>query len=568
MYSTGVNPDRITVSVIQHRLEGIVQEMGEAMLRTAYSQILNSSRDFSTAVFDGHGRLAAQAEHVPIHVGALPWAVASIADFFKGRIQPGDMFLLNDPYHGNNHLPDLTVLLPVFVGERLTFWSINRAHQHDIGGATHGTYNPAATEIWQEGIRITPLKLYDRGELRDDVMQMVATNVRHPRDFLGDLRAMIGSARVGERRLLALVDEYGVDTVTATVGEILDGAERQARQCVRGWKDGVYRGESILDDDGHGITDIHIRATVTKRGDGIVVDLSDCDPQVIGFVNSSFPNTMSSVHMAFAYLIDPRTPKNEGTFRPVTVKAKEGTIVWPRSPAPVTLSTNHCAQEIAEAIIKALAPSCPDRAIAGWSRRFRIAIQGVNPRTKRPFIWHLFHARGGGGASPVGDGWETAGEGQAAGGIKFGSVEVAETRFPLFFKQHEFRPDSAGDGRFRGGVGSVLELRMETTEPAKGNTAGDGVRHPSYGILGGRDGLPHRYRMIARGATRELKTKEIGIPILPGAVFLIHSAGGGGYGDPRQRDPAARAQDAENGLVHRKNGNGRRPGAARGRRTR
>jgi N-methylhydantoinase B len=561
-----MTPDRITVSVVQHRLESIVQEMGEAMLRTAYSQILNSSRDFSTAVFDGHGRLTAQAEHVPIHVGALPWAVASIADFFKNRIQPGDMFLLNDPYHGNNHLPDLTVLLPVFVGDQLTFWSINRAHQSDIGGATHGAYNAAATEIWQEGIRITPLKLYDRGLVRDDLMQMIATNVRHPRDFLGDLRAMIGSARVGERRLLKLVDEYGVETVTAAVGEILDSTERQTRQCIRAWKDGVYRGESILDDDGHGISDIRIRATVTKRGDGLVVDLSECDRQVIGFVNSSYPNTMSSVHMALAYLVDPRTPKNEGTFRPVTVKARQGTIVWPHPPAPVTLSTNHCAQEIAEAIIKALAPSCPDRVIAGWSRRFRIAIQGVNPRTERPFIWHLFHARGGGGASPVGDGWETAGEGQAAGGIKFGSVEVAETRFPLFFARHEFRPDSAGDGRFRGGVGSILELRMETTEAAKGNTAGDGARHPAYGILGGRDGLPHRYRMIARGRTRVLKTKEVGIPILPGAVFLVDSAGGGGYGDPRQRDAAARAADRRNGFVN--GANGRRATAARGRRTR
>jgi N-methylhydantoinase B len=552
-----MTPDRITVSVIQHRLEAIVQEMGEAMLRTAYSQILNSSRDFSTAVFDGEGRLAAQAEHVPIHVGALPGAVQSIAEFFKGRIEPGDVFLLNDPYHGNNHLPDLTVLLPVFVDERLAFWSINRAHQHDIGGATHGTYNPAATEIWQEGIRITPLKLYDHGDLRDDVMQMVATNVRHPRDFLGDLRAMIGSARVGERRLLKLVDDYGRDTVTAAVGEILDSAERQARQCIRGWKDGVFRGESILDDDGHGITDIHIRATVTKRGDRLVVDLTDCDRQVIGFVNSSYPNTMSAVHMALAYLIDPRTPKNEGTFRPVTVKAKQGTVVWPFPPAPVTLSTNHCAQEIAEAIIKALAPSCPDRVIAGWSRRFRIAIQGQNPRTKRPFIWHLFHARGGGGASIAGDGWETAGEGQAAGGIKFGSVEVAETRFPLFFALHEFRPGSAGDGRFRGGVGSVLELRVETTEPGKANTAGDGVRHAAYGVLGGKDGLPHRYRMLSRGRTRLLKTKEIGIPILPGTVFLIESAGGGGYGPPRARAAEARAADVENGFVKR--GNGRRP---------
>ena len=550
--------DRITVSVIQHRLESIVQEMGEAMLRTAYSQILNSSRDFSTAVFDGVGRLAAQAEHVPIHVGALPLAVKSVAEYFAGRLRPGDMYLLNDPYHGGNHLPDLTVLLPVFVGERLAFWSINRAHQSDIGGATHGAYNPGATEIWQEGIRIPPLKLYDAGTLRDDVMDMIATNVRHPRDFLGDLRAMLGSARVGERRLLKLVDDYGIDTATAAVGEVLDSAERQSRACIREWKDGVYRGLSVLDDDGHGIENIKLRAIVTKKGDSLTVDLTGCDPQVIGFVNSSYPNTVSAVHMALAYLLDPRIPKNEGTFRPVEIKAKQGTIVWPHPPAPVTLATNHCAQEVAEAVIKALAGACPERALAGWSRRFRIAISGRNPRTQRPFIWHLFHARGGGGASSAGDGWETAGEGQAAGGIKFGSVEVAEARFPLFFETHEFRPDSFGDGQFRGGAGSVLTLRMETTEPAKGNTAGDGVRHPSYGILGGKDGLPHRYVMVARGKRRVLKTKEVGIPIPPGAVFDIVSAGGGGWGKPSRRDPAARAADVENGFVTRRNGSGSR----------
>src|ERR1700758_4241123 len=220
--------DPIVASVIQHRLHAIVQEMGEAMLRTAYSQILNSSRDFSTAICDGQARLVAQAEHVPIHVGAIPWAVESVRDFFAERVRPGDVFLLNDPYHGNNHLPDLTAFVPVFVDGQVAFWSINRAHQSDIGGSTHGAYNPGATEIWQEGLRITPLKLYDRGDLRDDVMQMVATNMRHPRDVRGDLRAMLCSARVGERRLLKLVDEYGVETVPATVGEILDGAERQA----------------------------------------------------------------------------------------------------------------------------------------------------------------------------------------------------------------------------------------------------------------------------------------------------------------------------------------------------
>src|SRR5437667_264013 len=198
--------DPVTISVLTHRFSAIVEEMGEAMLRTAYSQILNSSRDFSTAICDGQARLVAQAEHVPIHVGAIPWAVESVRDFFGARVRPGDVFLLNDPHHGNNHLPDLTAFVPVFVDGQVAFWSINRAHQSDIGGSTHGAYNPAATEIWQEGLRITPLKLYDAGEHRDDVLKMVTTNVRHPHDFMGDLRAMIGSARVGQRRPLPLVE--------------------------------------------------------------------------------------------------------------------------------------------------------------------------------------------------------------------------------------------------------------------------------------------------------------------------------------------------------------------------
>src|SRR2546428_5303177 len=392
--------DPVTVSVLTHRLEAIVQEMGEAMLRTAYSQILNSSRDFATALCDAQARLIAQAEHVPIHVGAIPWAVESVRDAFKGRVRPGDVYLLNDPYHGNNHLPDLTAFVPVFVGDEVAFWSVNRAHQSDIGGSTHGAYNPGAPEIWQEGLRITPLKLYEAGELRDDVLRMIATNVRHPHDFMGDLRAMIGSARVGQRRLLALIADYGAATVRQAVDEILDGAERQARRCVATWRDGVYRGETILDDDGHGFTDIWIRATVTKKGDALTVDLSDSHPQVSGFINSSFPNTMSAVHMAFAYLIDPRTPENSGTFRPVTGIAQQGTIVWPYPPAPVTLATNHCAQEIAEAIIKALAPACPDRAIAGWGRRVPAALQGPNPPPGKPLHRPPFPPRPAGGATP------------------------------------------------------------------------------------------------------------------------------------------------------------------------
>src|SRR5262249_50034270 len=293
--------DPITISVVQHRLRAIVEEMGEAMLRTSYSQILNSSRDFSTALCDPEGRLIAQAEHVPIHVGALPFAASAVHEFFKGRIRKGDVYLLNDPYRGGNHLPDLTVFVPVFDRERMVFWSINRSHQSDIGGATHGAYNASATEIFQEGIRIPPLKLYEEGQRRDDVYEMIVLNVRHPRDFRGDLAAMIGSARIGERRLGQLLIEFGSPTTHAAIAAVLDGSERQVRAIIAGWKDGVYEGEAFLDDDGHAFKDIHIRARVTKRGSELDIDLTDSHPQVTGFINSSYANTHSAAVVALAY---------------------------------------------------------------------------------------------------------------------------------------------------------------------------------------------------------------------------------------------------------------------------
>ena len=398
---------------------------------------------------------------------------------------------------------------------RPRFWSINRAHQSDIGGATHGAYNAAATDIWQEGIRITPLRLYDRGELRRDLLEMIATNVRHPRDFRGDLAAMIGSAHVGERRLLALAAEFGWPLANAAIEAVLDGAERQTRAVIAHWQDGVYQGEALLDDDGRG-NRTSTSARRSRSAAATCIDLSDSHPQVTSFINSSYPNMHSAVVVALSYLIDPDTPKNDGTFRPLTVIAKPGTVVWANPGAPVTLATNHCGQEIIEAIIKALAPACPDRAMAGWGRRFRIAIQGKDPRTNKPFIWHFFQARPGGGASPAGDGWPGAGEWQAAGGIKFGSLEVTEVRFPLFFCRHEFRPDSGGDGQIPRRARRHRRDGRRDPEPAVGNTAGDGVRHGACGILGGADGLPHRYTLYSDGQPpRAIKTKETGLVIRP-----------------------------------------------------
>ena len=526
--------DPVTIAVLQSRLNAIAEEMGEAMLRTSYSQILNSSRDFSIAVVDARCRLVAQADHIPVHVGAMPWAARAVADAFP-HPAPGDVFLLNDPYHGGSHLPDLTALAPVFAsaadGGALQFWTVVRGHQSDIGGSTHGGYNPGATDIWQEGLRVPPIRLTEGGVVRDDLVAMLAANTRNARDFRGDLAAMVGAARLGTLRLATVLEEAGADVLRASVDAMLDAAERHARAIVATWRDGTYDGVALLDDDGHGAEDIAIRARVTVAGGDVTVDLTGSDPQVAGFVNSSHANMQSAVAMAFAYLLDPDCARNDGAFRPLRVVARIGTVVWAHEGAPVTLCTSHCSNEIVEAVIVALAGACPDRAMGGWGRRFRLALTGRDARSGRRFIWHMFHARPGGGASSAGPGWPAAGEWHSVGGIKFGSVEVTEARFPLVLERHEFREGSGGAGQHRGGDGAELVLRVEAEGACVANTAGDGVRHGARGMCGGADGLPHHYELDAPGkAPQVLRTKQHGIVVPPGSRFRIASGGGGGWG--------------------------------------
>jgi N-methylhydantoinase B len=362
---------------------------------------------------------------------------------------------------------------------------------------------------------------------------------------------MIGSAKLCEKRLLELIGEQGPQKLEAAIEAMLDGAERQARAIVATWKDGVYHGHATLDDDGFGRENIVIRAKVTVAGSTIEVDLTESDAEAVSFINSSHANMQSACAMAFFYLIDPDIPKNSGSMRPLTVKAKPGTIVWANEGRPVTMCTSHCSNEIVEAIVVALSDACPDRVMGGWGRRFRIAIKGEDPRTGRGFIWHLFQARPGGGGSIAGDGYNSVGEWHSAGGIKFGSIEVAEVRFPFLFLHHEYRPDSGGDGEYRGGTGGDLEMVIETAKPAVGNTAGDGVRHGARGIRGGKDGAPHHYllRAAKTGAERVLATKTVGITIEPGDRLIVHSGGGGGWGDPAKRTAQARAKDRESGLL-------------------
>jgi N-methylhydantoinase B len=542
------HPDPITLAVVQYRLESIAREMAEVMLRTSMSQILNTSRDFSTAILDAECELVAQGENIPVHISATPPAAEAIRDYFgREEIREGDLFVINDPYFGGSHLPDITIVLPIFHDGKILFYSVNRAHHSDVGGATHGGYNPAASEIYHEGIRIPPLQLYEQGVPRRDVLQMLAANVRHPENFLGDLNAQIGSVMIAERRIRELLKSYGPDRLAGCVTDLLSATETQIRRLVTSWPDGVYHGETFLDDDGFDATMIPIRATVTIDGDKMTIDLSESSPQVTGFINSAYANTRSIAHVAIMYLAPADVQKNEGSMRPITVIAPKGLIVNPNPPAPVCMSTNHCGGEIVEAIFKAMASAVPQAVTAGFSRRLRYAITGTDPRTGRQFIWHFFFARGGGGASHGFDGWPYIGEINIAGGIRSPSVEVTEERFPFLIEYDELRPDSGGDGTWRGGLGGRFAMTYEGAEGATLNTAGDGVVTPPFSLFGGQQGKPHLYKLVSEGNEQILPSKKTGVSVKPGDRIVCLSAGGGGFGDPAKRSPSKREWDRKNG---------------------
>ena len=544
-----VRPDPVTLAMVERRLDSIAQEMVEVMLRTSMSQILNSSRDFSTVVLDADCQMVAQGEGIPVHMSALPVAGEAVREYFGDDIHDGDLFMVNDPYFGGSHLPDITVIWPVFHNGKPLFYTVNRAHHSDVGGGTHGGYNPAASEIYHEGLRIPPLRLYDRGAPRHDLIRMLSANVRHPEAFIGDLNAQIGSVRTAARRVRTLIDRYGPDLLVRCTNEILDSTERRVRRMVASWPDGVYHGESFVDDDGFDSEMIPIRAEVTVEGDTLTIDLSGSSPQVTGFINSAYANTRSLAHAAIMYMAPADTPKNEGSMRPVSVIAPRGLVVNANPPAPVCMSTNHCAEEIVEAVFKALAPAVSDAVNAGFSRRLRYAITGVDPRTGHRFIWHFFLARGGGGAAQGTDGWSGVGEVNVAGGIRSPSVEVTEERFPLFVRYHEYRPGSGGDGRWRGGLGAVCEIVYEGDGDARLNMAGDGTVNPPFGLFGGEPGLPHVYSIVSNGVETVLRSKMEGVVVHPGDRIIVLSSGGGGYGDPAERLPDARDNDSKNGYV-------------------
>ncbi|MBZ8134817.1 hydantoinase B/oxoprolinase family protein [Afifella sp. IM 167] len=523
--------DPLTLAVVQHKLRAIAEEMVETMARTCFSPILNQSRDFSSVVMDGQARTLAQAERVPIHMGAMPFAIEKMAAAFEGSLRPGDMLIANDPYAGGSHLPDVTMAMPVFDGGAVRFWVGLRAHQGDIGGISPGSYSPAATEIWHEGLRIPPMKLIEEGALRADLLQLLALNSRKGDDLKGDIQAQIAAVRSGAERVAGLIARYGAEASARCAAAVLDSGEAHMLRFLRACRPGHYAGISHLEGEGDEPL-IPISASIDLSPERIIVDLRDCPDQMASFLNSPIANTRAAVIVALLYLSDDEGMLNDGATRPLEILTRPGSIVDPREPGPVAACTSLTASAIIEAVLKAMADACPQAAIAGFARRFRFALAGAHAGGE-PFIWHFFFNRGGAGANASHEGWPNLGGIHNPGGTPSPSIERTEASYPLVVEEYALREGSGGAGRRRGGEGGVIRIRYEGEGGATIATSGDGVRVPPYGLAGGADGQGHAYWIErADGSRIPLGPRESGAELGPGDRIVCHAAGGGGYGSP------------------------------------
>ena len=539
--------DPVTLALVQNRLDHICHQMGWVMTRTARSPIFSQSHDFSCFIADAHGTLISQADGIPIHTGGGGFAVRAILRDFRDAMAPEDVFLLNDPYAaGGNHLPDWVIARPVFVAGKLVAFACNRAHQADIGGGAAGTYNSAATEIFHEGIRLPVLKLIEAGRTRQDLWRLLLLNTRLADALDGDLRAMIGSTRIGAERLALLVEELGVERAGDFFEGVLDHADRRFRSSVSRLTEGVWRGEEPIDNDCFDPIDGRIAVTLTVKDQRLVVDFAGTSPQVRGFKNSSIANSTSAVFMALASFFEPDLPKNEGAFRSVEIRLPEGTLVNARPPAAMTMNTVFVAHEIVHAVWKALGQALPERASAGWSKAVHAVTAGLRADGGRYVMYQWAGAPAGGGVEGR-DGFHLIGHLITLGGLTLPNLETYEHLYPVRFRRQELRCDSAGAGRFRGGAGCDYEVEVFT--PADYAFRGEGVGAPSsFGAAGGKAGAGGEATlMLADGDI--VHAPKYGVARHGRAIYRALSPGGGGYGDACTRDPARVLRDVRDGIV-------------------
>ena len=482
--------DPIQFALVQARLDHIARQMGWVMIRTSRSPIFNQSHDFSCFITDGAGTLVSQADGIPIHTGGGGFAVRALLKVFAGSIEDGDVFVLNDPYvAGGNHLPDWVIARPVFALGKLVAFACNRAHQSDIGGGAAGTYNPQATEIFHEGIRLPPLRLVERGETREDLWQLLLLNSRCPELIDGDLRAMLGATRIGAEQVSELAADLGAEGVFLYFEGILAHADRCLRAALSELPDGIYRAEEQFDNDCFEEMVIPLRLTLTKTDESLTVDFTGTAPQIRGFKNSSLANTYSAVYAGIASFFDANLPRNEGTFRSVEIIAPEGTVVNAKAPAPLTMCTVFPAQEIMHMIWKALGQAAPARAAAGWGKN---AFPVTSGRDAAGATWVMYNwgANAGAGAVAGRDGFNQMGPMVTLGGLVLPNAETYEQLYPVNVLRQEFRADGGGAGQWRGGTGVLYEV--EVASDAEYSFRAEGLGRPTGAGVAGAGEAPGR----------------------------------------------------------------------------
>jgi len=545
-----VNP--ITLEVVCESLIAIVREMRATIIRASYSSVIYEFDDFSCALFGPTGELVAQSWDHPGHVLPLPWGVRCALEDFAGDLHPGDAILLNDPYRGGTHLNDVTLLCPLFseTGEMLIFPAV-RAHWVDVGGMVPGSYSGLSTNVYQEGVRIPPIKIYERGEINRSAMTLLMANMRVPEEREGDLNASLGACRIAERRIRALIAKYGWDVVQSCVRLNLDRTERRLRQRIAALPDGDYCYEDYLEFYNQGKLDpVLARLRLTVAGDQLIADFAGTNPQVPGVVNCSLAVAGAGVFVAVKATLDPGGAVNEGAFRPITLLAPEGSIFNARSDAPCGAHGEVRKRGVSLAMA-ALAQIIPDKVsgdLCGSS--FPNSIGGWNERRNRQYIYYESPAGGNGGFA--------GGDGPSAFvNIDFGNlpsvhnVESIENEMPLLVESCCLREDGGGEGRNRGGVGMIRAIRVLGQE-ASYSVLSDRAVIPPWGVLGAGSGEPYHLSVrAARGGlvTFDTPGKVTGYPVYRDDVVVMRSSGGGGYGDPLEREPAMVLADVRAGYV-------------------
>jgi N-methylhydantoinase B len=549
---SAVRDDPISISVISSRLAAITREMGQAMLLTSRSPIFSESRDFVTAIFDGAGRLVAQTSYIPVLLGAIPFAMQAIRERFKkDELHPGDVIVANDPYQGNSHLPDVTIARPVFDDKELVFWAVTKGHQADLGGGGVAGYNPKAKSIWEEGLRLPPIKLYRGGDYQQDVWDLILLNVKSRHLVEGDLHCQIGATLMGEAGLTELLERQGKEVVSNAIDAYLVATTKLMESAIKRIPDGLYSGESSLDNDGVEMDRRPcIRVDIQVDGAKLAFDFSRSDPQTRGYVNSPFANTASVCFQALFACIGSSIPINQGSLGPIKVVAPQGSIVNCSPPAPTTASTLLPCAAIVEAIWQALAQGLREDAQAGWGRRCAPMTAGFNPRTRRPFVCTHHNCKGGSGATYGFDGWSHTGPVSNMGGSRATDPEIFELAYPYELLEYELAEDTGGAGEWRGGLGARLRWRVAAPE-VQCVTVGSGMLEETRprGLYGGQPGsLPIMQLTKRDGSTRKLEVNMFH-EVSEGDVFEVVSQGGGGYGHPLERPPERVRQDVLNGYV-------------------